>query len=102
MISGMIGAGLTPPPLAPTVPPPTELGVVTEEVDDDVDLVNLDILFRVIWEKLEFIEVLCYQEGQLQRESVYIPLVVIYLRNFSLQRRGSMQDHHCLTGRRLI
>ena len=60
MIAGMIGDGLTPPPPDPPVTLPPALGVVPEEVDDDVDLFDLDILFRVIWEKLEFIEYFCY------------------------------------------
>ena len=46
----MIGYVLTHNTLAAPVSPPPALGVVPEEVDDDVDLINLAILYRVLWE----------------------------------------------------
>ena len=49
MISGMIGAGLTPPPPDVHVPDLPPLGAVREETDDDVvDVVDLAILFKVL------------------------------------------------------
>ena len=49
MISGMIGAGLTPPPLDSLVPNPPPLGAVPEETDDGVvGLVDLAISFKVL------------------------------------------------------
>ena len=50
MNARIIGAGLTPHPPATTVPPPPTLGLVTEGVDDEFDLCDLAILYRLLWE----------------------------------------------------
>ena len=50
MNARIISSGLTPHPPATTVPPPPTFGLVTEVVDDDVDLVYLAILYRLLWE----------------------------------------------------
>ena len=50
MTDAIIGTVLNPPPSAATVPPPTPLVSVPEEVDYDFYLVYLDILYRVFWE----------------------------------------------------
>ena len=44
----MIRAGLIPPLPTPPVTPPTPLGLVPEDADNEVDLVDLTIFFIVL------------------------------------------------------
>ena len=45
---GMLGSGLTPPSPFSTVPHPLPLEVVPMEVDEEIDLVYLPILYIVV------------------------------------------------------
>ena len=48
MTAGMLGTILTPLPPVATFPPPPPLGVVPVEVDEEIDLVYLPILYIVV------------------------------------------------------
>ena len=53
MTTGMIGAGLAPPPPVAMVPPTPPLGVVPMELDEKINFVYFAILYIVVC-KFEF------------------------------------------------